>query len=215
MATSSTTPKTEPNLWTAAEFARPPLTVARELLGMHLIHDSADGRCVGRIVETEGYTQDDPAFQGWRVLDPDTGQLRTTGRGAIFYGAPGSAYIYRSWGHWLLNIITQPEGQAGAVLIRAVEPMAGLEHIAQRRPKARCPIGQTNGPGRLTEAFGLTGQLTGHRMIQLPLAIGRPATLAELPTIANSPRIGLRYGTHLPRRFLFKDNPYCSPARPG
>ena len=93
-------------------FARSTLTVAREMLGQRLVRDLPSGhRLVGRIVETEAYTQDDPAFHGWNLYDEETGTVRREGRAADLFGPPGTAYVYLIYGmHWLLNVVTEPDG---------------------------------------------------------------------------------------------------------
>ena len=104
-------------------FARPTLEVARELIGTLLVRE----RLVGRIVEAEAYTQDDPAFRSWGVVDAATGLVKPEGRAYALFGPPGRAYVYRCYNHWLLNVVTEPEGRAGCVLLRAAEPLAGRD----------------------------------------------------------------------------------------
>ncbi|MDQ7040975.1 MAG: DNA-3-methyladenine glycosylase, partial [Rhodothermus sp.] len=197
----------------ASFFARPTLEVARDLLGRWLVHEHPSGvRLIGRIVETEAYRQDDPAFHGWRLVDPDTGAVRPEGRAYDLFAAPGTAYVYLNYGmYWLLNVVTEPEGVGGAVLIRAVEPVAGLHFIRARRPSARKPYELTGGPGRLTMAFGIDGGYHRRPLTGPPLyfAAGEPVSEAE---VATSPRIGLSRGTDRHWRFFVRGNPYVSPG---
>lgn len=196
----------------ASFFDRPTLEVARDLLGRWLVHEHPSGvRLVGRIVETEAYRQDDPAFHGWRLVDPATGRVRPEGRAYDLFAPPGTAYVYLNYGmYWLLNVVTEPEGVGGAVLIRAVEPIAGLDFLRARRPKARRPCELTGGPGRLTVAFDIDGRYHRKPLTAPPLyfAPGKPVSDAE---VATSPRIGLSRGTDRLWRFFVRANPYVSP----
>src|SRR5690606_33868440 len=99
-----------------------------DLIGKWLVHETSDGVLAGRIVETEAYLQDDPAFHGWGLLDLQTGLLKPTGRGHDLFAAPGRAYVYLIYArYWLLNVVTEREGVGAAVLIRALEPLVGLD----------------------------------------------------------------------------------------
>jgi DNA-3-methyladenine glycosylase len=192
------------------------LTVARELLGAHVVRRHPDdGRCVGRIVETEGYTQDDPAFHGWNLYDPETGTVRREGRAADLFAAPGRGYVYLIYGlHWLLNVVTEPEGTGGAVLIRAVEPVEGLEAMRARRGPERSDRELTNGPGKLSEAFGVDDAFHGADLTGPPLYFVEGG-LAPDEEIATSSRIGITKGVERPWRFFIADHLYVSPATPS
>lgn len=135
----------------AAFFARPTLVVARELLGAVLVHDTADGRAAGRIVEVEAYVgESDPGCHAAAGPTP---------RNAPLYGPPGVAYVYLNYGvHCLVNAVTEGEGRPAAVLIRALEPVTGLEIMRARRGASDDVADHElcRGPGRLARALGIT-----------------------------------------------------------
>jgi DNA-3-methyladenine glycosylase len=180
-------------------YARPTLQVAPDLLGKLLVHRAPDGIAAGRIVEVEAYIgEDDPACHA--APGP-------TARNAPLYGAPGVAYVYLNYGlHYLVNAVTEAEGSPAAVLIRALEPVAGLELMRTRRSRARWRKGKPvpddhelcRGPGNLTAALGIT--LAHNR---LPLT-RRPLTVEDdgVPTPAAqwTPRIGISVATDRPWR---------------
>lgn len=197
-------------------FARSTLDVAADLLGKRLIRRvDPDTLLVGRIVETEAYTEDDPAFHGWGLIDEETGRLKREGRGIELFGPPGTGYVYLIYGmHWLLNVVTEPEGVGGAVLIRAVEPVHGADRMKTRRPAARRAVQLTNGPGKLTQAFGIDDAFHGADLTAPPLFFTAPD---ESPSfqIATSSRIGISKGVDRPWRFFIEGHPYVSPATPS
>lgn len=196
-------------------FEQPTLTVARQILGHYLVYEHPQGRLVGRIVEAEGYTQDDPAFIGWGIVDHATGLIMPEGRGYDFFGKPGKAYVYKVYAkHWLLNVVTEREGRGGCVLIRAVEPVEGLSEMYARRPAARRPCDLTSGPGKLTQAFDLDHRFHNVPMDRPPLylAAGEGAAPAEITTTC---RIGLSRGIDLPWRFYITGHPCVSPGVPS
>src|SRR5262249_9505018 len=130
------------------------LVVARNLLGTRLVRLLPDGsRIVGRIVETEAYAgRDDRASHG---------RTKRTKRNAVMYGPPGKAYIYLIYGlYWMLNIVVEPADQPAAILIRAVEPLEGLDIIRKQRP-GRSALELTTGPARLALSLSITGALNG------------------------------------------------------
>jgi DNA-3-methyladenine glycosylase len=190
--------------------------VAHDLLGDRVVREGeGDVRRVGRIVETEAYTQDDPAFHGWGLYDPETQSVRREGRAADLFAAPGQGYVYLIYGrHWLLNVVTEPEGTGGAVLVRAVEPLAGTDRMRQNRGADRSDVELTNGPGKLTEAFGVDGAFHGTALTGPPLYFAEGTPPAE-EAVARSARIGLSKGTERPWRFYVQDHPYVSPATPS
>jgi len=136
-----------------AFFARNPRRVARELLGKVLVRDSGQLRLAGRVVEVEAYLgENDPASHS---------AAGNTARTAVLFGPPGYAYVYFIYGnHYCLNVSCEPEGKAGGVLFRALEPLAGIDDMARARKVAlqgpRDLVRLTSGPGRLAEAFGIT-----------------------------------------------------------
>jgi DNA-3-methyladenine glycosylase len=202
----------------AGFFARPTLKVARDLLGALLVHEHPSGRrLAGRVVETEGYTEGDPAFHGWNALDPETGQLRTDGRAADLFVAPGTAYVYLFYGrYWLLNVVTEPEGTGGAVLVRAVEPVAGRALMHELRPNVTADVDLTNGPGKLTQAFDLDGDDHGADLTAPPIYFAMPdGGPPDDWRIATSSRIGLTKGIERPWRFFVAGHPYVSKGTPS
>jgi DNA-3-methyladenine glycosylase len=173
--------------------------VARELLGHLLVHDDPDGLTVGRIVETEAYLG---------PKDPASHAFRRTQRSEIMYGPPGRCYVYFSYGnHFCMNVVTEREGVGGAVLLRAVEPLEGIELMRARRGVEGTRL-LCAGPGRLTQAFGVTRDHNGHDLTRPPLYIahGRPGVFV----IGTSPRVGISQATDNPWRFFIKGNPFVS-----
>jgi DNA-3-methyladenine glycosylase len=144
-------------------FERPAIEVARDLLGKVIVH----GPTSGIIVETEAYLGgDDLASHS---------AAGVTNRTRVIFGPPGHAYVYLSYGmHECLNIVAEPEGSAGCVLIRALEPLEGLEIMRHRRPKARSDQGLTSGPGKLTQALAITRAHNGVDMTRGDLIVREP-----------------------------------------
>ena len=167
-------------------YSRPTVEVARGLLGAYLVHR---GR-IGRIVETEAYLgPDDLAAHASRGLTPRT---------AVLFGPPGRAYVYLIYGmHECLNLVAEPDGTPGCVLIRALEPVRGFAGRA------------ASGPGRLTRALGITRRHNGADVTRGPLVVRRPRRPEPVP-IAVSPRIGVTRCAGWPLRFYIDGNPYVS-----
>ena len=197
-------------------FARPTLDVARDLIGVLLVHERDGERLVGRIVETEAYTGDDPAMHGWKATFGEDGFVRPEGRAADLFVAPGTAYVYRIYyTNWLLNVVTEPEGTAGAVLIRALEPLEGIERMRAHRPASiRRDRDLTNGPGKLTQALGIDdARFHGTDLTGSPLYFAEDD--ATPPEIATSSRIGITRGVERAWRFFVPDHPFVSPGVPS
>lgn len=193
-------------------FERDSLAVARELIGKLLLYDAPEGRLSGRIVETEAYGMNDPACHAWGI-HPGV-EAHTKRRGFALFGVPGTAYVYLNYGmYWLLNVVTEPEGVCGAVLIRAIEPVEGIEIMRQKRPGVRRDRDLTNGPGKLTLALGISGDMSGSDLTRSPLYFAEGPTTAE--EIATSGRIGISAGGELPWRFYVVENPWVSPGKPS
>ena len=174
-------------------YARETLTVARELLGLHLVHFMSGRRRVGRIVETE-------AYRGPKDLAAHSSRGRTR-RTEVMFGPPGHAYVYLIYGVWdCFNVVTAADGVPHAVLIRALEPIAGVVDQA------------THGPGLLCRALGIDRSLHGTDLTGGELWIENPAAFRK-PRIARATRIGVDYAgdwARKPWRFFDKDSPYVS-----
>jgi DNA-3-methyladenine glycosylase len=186
-------------------YSRPTVRVARDLLGQILVHETPQGKTSGRIVEVEAYLpQNDPGCHAARGKTP---------RNQVMFGPPGRAYVYFCYGnHYLFNVVTEKEGVAGAVLIRALEPVAGSELMAKRRgdldPENK---NLTNGPGKLVQALGLTRSHNGADLCRKPLYL----TAAERKGKRGvTTRIGITEGSDLPLRFYLEGTDYLS-VKPG
>ncbi|MDO9556581.1 MAG: DNA-3-methyladenine glycosylase [Coriobacteriia bacterium] len=185
-------------------FARDTVTVARELLGHVLVSMAGGMITAGRIVETEAYLGADD-------LGSHAATKGITKRNRVMYGPPGRAYVYFTYGnHHMLNVVTESEGVAGAVLIRAVEPMVNTAVMAERRGKE---TSLTDGPGKLAQAFGIDLTDNGTVLGEGRLAIyaGRASDFS----IGRSGRIGLSFGHELPLRFYVNGNVHVSKAKTG
>jgi DNA-3-methyladenine glycosylase len=172
----------------AAFYLRDPREVAVDLLNKVLVHDDpVDGLIGGRIVEAEAYLG--------AGLDPGSHAFRgPTRRNATMFGPPGHLYVYFTYGmHWCSNVVCNPEGGGGAVLIRALAPLDGLEAMWGRRPKARRERELCSGPARLAQALGLTGDLDGTDLSAGPVLLFDDGTPPP-PDPGNSVRIGLSRG---------------------
>lgn len=197
---------------TRAFFDRPSPEVARELLGMVLVHRLADGtRLMGRIVEVEAYVGDgsDPGSHAHR------GQTR---RNRSMFGPPGRLYVYRSYGlHTCVNVVCEARGRGAAVLLRALEPLAGSARMrALRRLAAHAPERLiASGPGRLGQALGITLADDGRSLLRGALVLHRPPPGAAPVRVGVSPRIGLTKGSEIPHRFYDTRSDHVSRARPG
>jgi DNA-3-methyladenine glycosylase len=175
-------------------FERSVHEVAPELVGAELYVDGVGGM----IVEVEAYDHEDPAAHGYRGR---------TERNASMFGPPGHAYVYRSYGiHWCLNFVCEPEGVANAVLIRALEPLAGIEAMQERRalesPRLLCA-----GPGRLCQALGLTREHDGLPLDRAPFDVRPRARELE---IVSGPRIGITKAVEQPWRYGLAGSAFLS-----
>ena len=182
----------------AAEFfERSVHEVAQELIGCTLMH----GDCGGVIVETESYERDDPACHAY---------VGRTARNEVLFGPPGRAYVYLSYGiHSLLNAVAEPDGEAAAVLIRALEPTVGVGAMRQRRGRQRDEE-LCSGPGKLTEALGVDLSDNGASLSAPPFTVlPREGEWAEVE-VEVGPRIGISKATENPWRFCATDNRFVS-----
>jgi len=182
-----------------AFFDRPVLEVARDLVGCTVRHDDT----AGVIVETEAYHDSEPACHAFVGLTPRT---------ATLFESPGRAYVYRSYGvHAMLNAVVEPEGVGAAVLIRALEPLDGLDAMRARRGLDRLED-LCSGPGRLTQALGIGLDLNGTDLLTGPIRL-EPRT-ASWRVLATAPRVGITKAVELPWRFTAEDSRFVSRPRP-
>jgi DNA-3-methyladenine glycosylase len=194
-------------------YERPAPAVARDLLGCVLVSELGGTLTAGRIVETEAY------------LGPEDGASHAAFRPGshwLFYGPGGVAYVFRAYGlHDCLNAIAGAAGTPGCVLIRALEPLAGVRTMARRRGQAdagpasaRALGALTGGPARLTQALGISLRDNGRDLRVPPLSIHAPAQGVRLPVVT-SRRIGITRSPDLPLRFSVRGSPYVSKSAPG
>jgi DNA-3-methyladenine glycosylase len=183
-------------------YERPSVEVAHDLLGKTLWRRTEIGLTGGIIVETEAYDgANDPASHAWR------GQ---TQRNAVMFGPPGYAYVYFTYGmHYCMNAVTGPVGQASAVLLRALQPIVGLELMRERRGEHIPDRDLARGPGRLCQALGITTADDGTDLAGDALWISETADAHDL-LIAATPRIGITRAADRPWRFVVCDNRYVS-----
>jgi len=186
----------------ASFYDRPTEEVARDLLGTVLEHRTPDGVASGRIVETEAYI-------GEHDLACHAAAGRTS-RTAPLYGPPGIAYVYFVYGmYWCVNAVTRAEGEPSAVLIRAIEPLAGIDLMRARRPRARSDIDLTNGPGKLCLALGIGREQNWSDLRRSALRI-RAGTPVLDDEVSSTPRIGVSRSADWPLRWIVRENPWVS-----
>ncbi len=172
--------------------------VAPAILGATLLVDGAGGR----IVEVEAYHQTDPAAHSYRG---------PTERNATMFGPPGHLYVYRSYGiHWCMNFVCEPEGQASAILIRAIEPTAGLKAMRRRRGLEDARL-LCSGPGRLCEALGITRRHDGLALDRPPFELRAPE---EPVDVVIGPRIGITKAADRPWRYGVRGSKFLSKPFP-
>lgn len=182
--------------------------VARDLLGAVLVSDIGGVRTAGRIVETEAYLgAPDPASHAAE-------RIGRTARNESMFGRGGIAYVYFIYGmHWCLNAVTGEPDVANAVLIRALEPVEGVDAMRERRAgrTGRAPRDRdlARGPARLAEALGITGALDGHDLALPPLVIAQGDALPD-SAVAVGPRIGITRAADWPLRFFVEGSPWVS-----
>ena len=178
----------------AQDFLSDAPSVARALIGATLLLDGVGGT----IVETEAYDMEDAASHSF---------AGPTQRNQAMFGAPGRAYVYRSYGiHWCLNFVCREEGHGAGVLIRAIEPTHGLDRMQSRRgleePRLLC-----SGPGKIGQALGITHDLNGRRLDRQPFRVLAPSHPIE---VVSGPRIGISRATDLPWRFGLAGSRFAS-----
>jgi DNA-3-methyladenine glycosylase len=183
-------------------FARSVHEVARDLVGCTLLF----GGCGGVIVETESYERDDPACHAY---------VGMTARNEVLFGPPGRAYVYLSYGiHSLLNAVAEPDGEAAAVLIRALEPSVGIEQMRRRR-RREDPEELCSGPGKLTEALGVSLGDNGASLAEPPFEVlPRSGEWPEV-RIAAGPRVGISKAMENPWRFCAAGSRFVSRPWPA
>lgn len=185
-------------------YRRDPLDLAPDLLNKLLVH----GGRVGRIVEVEAYRgADDPASHAFRGPTPRT---------EVMFGPAGHLYVYFSYGmHWCANVVAGETGRAGAVLIRAVEPVMGLAEMRAVRPAARRDVDLTNGPAKVCQALGVVGSFDGIDLTRpdSPVVL-RDDGVPPPPEPTTGPRVGISVAVDHPWRFSVPANPYRSRPLP-
>ena len=183
-------------------YRRPSLEVAPDLLGRTLVRVLPDGtRLAGRVVEVEAYREDDPASHSFRGR---------TARTEVMFGAPGHLYVYFTYGmHFCMNVVTGGEGEGSAVLLRAAEPLEGLDRMAAHRgledPRLLC-----SGPGRLCQAFAVGRPQNGADVVrgaEVRIEAGIPAGAEQ---VLAGPRVGIRVAADRPWRFVVAGSRFVS-----
>jgi len=200
--------RVQPVLLPLSFYEQDAIAVARALLGCRLVHREDGVTTAGRIVETEAYLQGDPAAHSFR------GKTRRT---SVLFGPPGHAYVYFVYGmHWCVNVVTGGGGNRGAVLLRALEPVEGIAAMEERRGTRELRL-LCSGPGRLTQALAITGELNGSSLITGPLRILSPDGIpghrqggAGAEEIVQTTRVGISRAQDKPYRFYLKANPFVS-----
>jgi DNA-3-methyladenine glycosylase len=178
-------------------FARDVVEVAADLIGCVVWHRG----CAGVIVETEAYHESEPACHAF---------VGVTARTATLFGAPGQAYVYRSYGiHALLNTVCEPEGVGAAVLVRALEPLRGIGRMRARRGLHRAEL-LCSGPGKLTQALGIELHHNGGDLLRGPVRIAPRQADWRAPTVIVDRRVGITKAVELPWRFCVAGSRFLS-----
>lgn len=182
-------------------YARSSLEVARDLIGRLLVRPLARDMLVGRLVECEAYQEGDPASHSFRGRTP---------RNEVMFGRPGHLYVYFSYGmHFCMNVVTGRDGEGSAVLLRAVEPVQGMDVMLARRgvddPRLLCA-----GPGRLSQAFGIDRVHNGADLVAGDVLFVAGGSALPEGRVGVSARVGLTMGVDRPWRFFEVDNPFVS-----
>ncbi|HUC88195.1 MAG TPA: DNA-3-methyladenine glycosylase [Candidatus Binatia bacterium] len=184
-----------------SELRQPAWLVAPRILGSELIREIDGQQLIGRIVETEAYTETDAASHSFHGRTPRTD---------IMFGREGTAYVYFTYGmHYCFNVVTGEEGHGDAVLIRALEPLAGINLMHEYRHNIVSDQNLTNGPAKLCQALLINKELNGHDLRQAPLRLVIKPALAP-KAIVQTTRIGITRDQHRLWRFFIKDSPYVS-----
>ena len=193
-------------------YLRPTIRVARELVGKLLVRRLGSRILIGKIVEVEAYLgQNDPASHAYNGK---------TKRNEVMFGKGGHLYVYFTYGmHFCSNVVTEEEGIGQAVLLRAVEPIAGLETMAyNRRLTLKTEKDKRNlcsGPARLCEAFGIRRNVNGIDLCGKELWIAQETATRERYPIVKTTRVGITRGVEHKWRFCLQDNPFVSKGRPS
>ncbi|MDQ6685630.1 MAG: DNA-3-methyladenine glycosylase [Pseudomonadota bacterium] len=184
------------------DFHAPAAEVARALIGAELLVDGVGGR----IVETEAYDESDPASHSFSGV---------TARNAVMFGPPGRAYVYRSYGiHWCLNFVCMPRGHGAGVLIRALEPTAGVAIMRERRGLAETRL-LCSGPGRLCQALAVTHAANGQRLDRAPFRLRLAAGALGVAEVGSGLRIGISKARDVPWRFVLAGSLFLSKPLPA
>ncbi|WP_404980185.1 MULTISPECIES: DNA-3-methyladenine glycosylase [unclassified Caballeronia] len=180
------------------DFFAPSDEVARRLIGAIFTVDGVGGR----IVETEAYDREDPASHTFAGLTP---------RNAAMFGPPAHAYVYRSYGiHWCLNFVCREAGHGAGVLIRAIEPLTGIDVMRERRGVEPLKL-LCSGPGRLAQALGITHKDNGASLLEAPFDIAPPEGAFD---VVSGPRIGISKAMDVPWRFGLAGSKFLSKPFP-
>lgn len=177
-----------------------PDTAARRLLGCLLVREHNGHEMSGRIVETEAYHQSDAASHSYKGR---------TARTDVMFGPAGHLYVYFTYGmHYCCNVVTGPQGEGSAVLIRAIEPIRGEQAMGEHRP-GHPGVQLTNGPAKLCQALAINKELNGHDLRKAPLRLTIMPAIPEAD-IVQTTRIGISQAKDVPWRWYIKDNIYVT-----